>query len=388
MKKVGNLMENKENYKIKKLLNWIKEYFSWFIAILSLIFSIIGLLNKEGLGNTIVYLVVCINSIVLIGIGIYIVVYYFYHQSKRKEDQKTIIMLENSNENLKKEISNVNKAYRAYTSDTNYIVSTLRVFLFKLYKLTDESFNEIDRIKKEETDMNEHGYTIEEIEEKITTLGKEKNRKICSSLYDDYKRFLSNVLTKTQNSIESYLKSVGSDLEVSITVKQLIEPSGHEADVFDKPYVYTAFRDSKTWMKRIRNEVAQILYTINKNSDFIHCVSQGLYIFNNKTQDSKDYHNENNEFYKYYNSGGTVLIRSNGNENQKEIIYGFLACDVLNTDSSREVIDYNVATILSFSADILASYFDNIGYNWYFLEVSPEYSTFWNMLYEEYLVAI
>ena len=66
--------------------------------------------------------------------------------------------------------------------------------------------------------------------------------------------------------------------------------------------------------------------------------------------------------------------------NQKEIIYGFLACDVLNTDSSREVIDYNVATILSFSADILASYFDNIGYNWYFLEVSPEYSTFWNIV--------
>lgn len=54
-------------------------------------------------------------------------------------------------------------------------------------------------------------------------MAKEKDDKISKALYDDYKRFLSNILNKTQNNIENYTKTKGYDFELSIAIKQFIK---------------------------------------------------------------------------------------------------------------------------------------------------------------------
>ena len=367
----------------------IKDYFSWIIAILGLIFSIIGLVKGDSMEATVVYIIVIINSIVLIGLGVYLIVSYLYNRGNIEKKDHEIRELLKANESEKANANLLYKAYISYTENTVYLVTSLHDFLHRLYSLTDKCFDEVESIEREEIEMREHEYTDDEIETKIIALGKEKNRNICANLYDDYKRFLSNVLTKTQNKIESYLRSMGYDLEVSLTLKMLVNPMQKEKICSEEANVYTAFRDSRTWNKRIRKEVAEKLFTIEKNSDFIHCVVHGAYIFNNKSEKDKDYYNENTEFYKYYNCGITTLISSESKNSDDNIIYGFLACDLLNDKYlGQDIMDNNIAMILRDTGCLLSIYFDNIGYNWMFLEASPEYESFWEMVYHEYLVAI
>lgn len=371
------------------VLKKIKECFSWFIAILSFIFGIIGLVKGDSIEAIVVYIIVIINSIVLIGLGIYLIISYLYNRGKIEEKDHEILQLTKEKEAEKENAALIDRAYISHTENTVYLVTSLHDFLQRLYSLTDRCFAEIANIQREEKEMRAHSYTAEEIEEKITKLGKEKNRNICANLYDDYKRFLSNILTKTQNKIESYLRSRGYDLEVSLTLKMLVNPIQKEKLCSEKANVYTAFRDSRTWNKRIRREVAQKLFVIEKNTDFIHCIVHGTYIFNNKSDKDKDYYNENTEFYKYYNCGITVLINSGNKENEDNIIYGFLTCDVLNDKyPEKEIMDNNIAMILRNTECLLSIYFDNIGYNWYLLEAAPEFESFWEMVYKEYLVAI
>lgn len=374
---------------LKRNLNTIKNYFSWFIAILGLIFSIIGLVQGDSMEATVVYIIVIINSIVLIGLGVYLVVSYFYNQARSEEQENKILSLSKEKDSEKEKSDLIYKAYVVHTEDGLYLTTSLRDFLQRLYSLTEKCFVEIENIKSEEKQMREHMYSDDEIEEKIIALGKEKNRNICANLYDSYKRFLSNILTKTQSQIESYLRSRGYDLEVSLTLKMLIDPVQKQDLCENVPNVYTAFRDSRTWNKRIRKEVAEKLFTIEKNTDFIHCITHGTYIFNNKSGDNRDYFNENTEFYKFYNSGITALISSENKNNENDIIYGFLACDILNDKyPGKEIMDNNIAMMLRNTSCLLSIYFDNIEYNWPLLEAAPEFSSFWKMVYNEYLEAI
>ena len=367
----------------------IKDYFSWIIAILSLVFSIIGLVKGDSMEATVVYIIVIINSLVLIGLGVYLIVSYLYNRGNIDKKDHEIQELLKANESEKENANLLDKAYISHTENTVYLVTALHDFLHRLYVLTDKCFKEIDSIEREENEMRNHGYTEDEIEKKIIALGKEKNRNICANLYDDYKRFLSNVLTKTQSKIESYLRSRGYDFEVSLTIKMLINPMLKEHICSEESNVYTAFRDSRTWNKRIRREVAQKLFAIEKNSDFIHCIVHGSYIFNNKSDKDKDYYNENTEFYKYYNCGITTLISSESKNSEDNVIYGFLACDLLNNKyPGKDIMDNNIAMLLRDTGCLLSIYFDNIGYNWTYLEASPEFDSFWKMVYNEYLVAI
>lgn len=373
----------------KKVINWVEKYLSWIIAVGGLGLSAYGLLGGNQFTNIVVYLMIVLDTLILLGLGIYIGVSCLRNnkmneESKRKEEQQ-----KREIESLEVEIEKQKKAFLILESNDNYIIRTLHKFLERLYGLTDEVFDEIENIKNEENEMKNHNYTDEEIENKIVALTKEKNEKFSAVMYDDYKRFLSNILSKTQESIEIYLQTKGYEFEVSVTIKQFIKPcdlNGNK-DYITKPYVYTAFRDSRTWGRKIRNEVAEKLYIVEKNSDFIHCMSQGYFIFNNKSISSRDYCNENTEFDKHYNCGVTTLIASP--KGKKKIGYGFLACDVLNKKHlNEEIMDSTVAQILDTTSDVIVTYFDNIDFNWFLCQVSEEFASFWEMVYKNYLVEI
>lgn len=274
--------------------------------------------------------------------------------------------------------------------NNKYTVSTLQIFLNRLYTLTDDYIDGTEAIKNTEEDMKEHGYSQKEINEKTVEMSKNMDVQTAKKLYDDYKRFLSNILIKTQENIENYLRTKGYDLEVAVTLKQFIEPVllSEQNKYILKPYVYTAFRDSKTWSKGARNEVMGKKYTINKNSDFIHSLSNGYYVFNNKTKESAgDYINENKEFYKYYNCGVTMRVVSpSDKENADCLVYGFLACDVLNDKyENKQIMDTEVVNLLENAACIISIYFDNIDFNWVFCQISDEYKSFWKMVDTRYV---
>ncbi len=383
-------MNQSQSEKSKTGMKFIKESLSWIIAIGGLITSIIGLTKGSAFTAGVVYVIIIIDSIILIALGIYATISFYKNRSEIEEKENELLNEKYNLEQLSSKYSEQTKAYLSLGTNCNYVIKTLHRFLNRLYDLTYQSLDGTDAINDEEKDMAAHGYEKCEIEKKTIIMAKEKDDKISSQLFDDYKRFLSNILNKTQDNIEKYLRVKGYDLEVSVTVKQLIEPSlqSSEKDFISIPYVYTAFRDSRTWTKKVRKEVAQKKYTIDKNSDFIHCLSQGFYIFNNKTNESRDYCNENTEFDKYYNCGATTLICS-VKENSEKYIYGFLACDVLNTSGDNdEIIDNVIAGFLEFTAYAIAVYFDNIDFNWEFCQISDKYDTFWNMVSNKYLFAI
>ena len=248
----------------KKILSWIKEYLSWVIAAGGLGVSVYGLLGGNQFTNKVVYFIIILDTMILLGLGIYIGVSFFTNGKMNEESKNRELQQKNIIERLEQELEKQKKSFLILESNDNYIMRTLHKFLERLYSLTDKVFDEIDNIKNEEKEMKAHSYTDEEIERKIVALTREKNKKFSSVMYDDYKRFLSNILSKTQETIETYLQTKGYEFEVSVTIKQFLNP----CDLNDKktyitePYVYTAFRDSRTWGRKIRNEVAERLYTV------------------------------------------------------------------------------------------------------------------------------
>lgn len=373
--------------KSTKILKWIKEYLSWVVAVVGLILSAIGMAKESVFATSVVYLIIIMNSLILIALGAYAVLLHLVNKAKIEQKDNQIEKEKHNVEKLEIQCNEHRKTQRYTNSNWNSVLGTLQVFINRLYNLTVESLDGTDAIKQEEHDMLIHGYKMPEVQEKTVKMAKEKDAKIAKDLYDDYKRFLRDVLSKTQDNVERYLKLNGYDLEVSVTIKQLIEPDllSNQNEYTSKACVYTAFRDSKTWTKRIRKEVAQKLYTINKNADFVHCLSKEYYIFNNKKRNSLDYSNENAEFDKYYNCGATTLICSpKGNLDRK--LYGFLACDVLNlTYQGDEIIDEEVATILGTAAFAIGIYFDNIDYSWIFCQIADTYDSFWEMIFNCYV---
>ena len=362
-------------------LKLIEKYLSWVIAIGGLICSIVGLFNTDAFSSRVVYLIVIIDTLILIGIGCYIAISYYINLSKKGEYERDIECYARRVDALKEKLQINKKTIETININSEYIISSLCNFLNRFFSMTDKALDEIESIKTEEKEMREHNYTNSEINKKIALLTKEKNDYIWHSVIDDYNRFLGNITVKAKETIEAYLSSKGIKTNVALAIKLLITPTEMRQinKVQNQPIVYTAFRDSKTWREKKRNEIAKNKYTINKNSDFIHCLNRDYFIFNNKNSDSEDYTNENKNFDDYYNCGVTSLISSNKHDDR--IVYGFLACDVLNENSELEdIMDMNVANILKGISHVIATYFDNIDNNWVFFEFSDEYVSFWEHL--------
>lgn len=370
-----------------KYSNKIPSFISWIINIASLIVGVYGVATGSKFATNIIYLMIIINSLILISLGFYMANIHFQKLNLIKENERNQLQYEAMNNELRMKIENQENAFFTLEANDNYMIATLNKFLNDLFNLTEVSSESIDSIQNEEIDMRAHGYNDDEIERKIVLLAKQKNDRISEKIYDDYKRFLRNILDKVQENIESYLRAKGYCFKVSVTIKLLVEPKGQdEKGYIDEKNVYTAFRDNRTWSQKERNEVEHKLYVIRANSDFVQCLSRGHYIFNNKSRDSHDYDNENKDFDKHYNSGVTTLLYSKKQHEDKKI-YGFLACDILNTIyKNDEIMDVRVAQMLDTAAYTIAVYFDNAEYNWYLCQGSTEYSTFWQMVYNRHLL--
>lgn len=213
----------------------------------------------------------------------------------------------------------------------------------------------------------------EEVSRYLEKVISEEREAIKTELIELYNRFIINLINLTRDSIEEYLSTKGCNVPVSIALKQLEEPTNYNKIDDKENKIYTAFRDSKTYRSKTRNETWQKSFCIRKNSDFLSSIEKDYYIFNyvNKTFfENGLYLNENNNFYEYYNSGVTCTIYSC--IEKERILYGFLACDSLLDDKMQKkggqnIYDYNVANMMMAAAHIIAIFLKE------FLSVWDEY---------------
>ena len=173
-------------------------------------------------------------------------------------------------------------------------------------------------IDRERTNGNVTEYSVE--------AKKDIKNNLKSSLITHYNRFMIRTIDSLRNSIEEYLLTKGCKCSVSIAVKQLEKSINYAGidSLKSKSNVYTAFRDSRTYSSKKRNETWEKRFSISKNSDFVNSIEKDFYIFNfmDKTfMDNQLYLNENQNFYETYNSGVTCTIHSC--VKKERMLYGF-----------------------------------------------------------------
>jgi hypothetical protein len=366
--------------KVQKILNFVKDYISWIIAIGSLILGIIGLRKDASFSNTVVYLIIIIDTFILLGLGALFIVSYYYNISNSEKYEININELLQEKKELYNTIDNLKKSYNVINVDYDYIIGTLNKFLNKLSLFKDNYINKQNSLSEEKKSMIEHDYKPHEIDEKITQLTKDNIKNISNSIIEDYNHFMGIVTKRCKNIVENYLESKGYILEVSITVKLLLNPEllGDLHNYCTVPYVYTSFRDFKSI--NIRNKIADFLFTIMNNTDFNTCVNRKSFIFNNKSKNSTDYLNEESDFYNFYDSGSTACVASKVEMLNDQRLYGFITCDVLNDKYGNvEIIDNNVSTILSCLGKIISTYFEYLDLTWCSCNLSEK--NFWTTLY-------
>lgn len=231
---------------------------------------------------------------------------------------------------------------------------------------------------------------LDEVEKYLQQVDEDHVSSLRDELIELYNRFVINMIDLLRDSIEEYLSTKGCKSSVSIALKQLDEPERYSKIDDRKDNIYTAFRDSRTYRSKTRNETWGKTFCIRKNSDFVFSIEKDYYIFNyvDKTYiDNGLYLNENSNFYENYNSGVTCTIYSC--VEKERILYGFLACDSLFDDKTsracgKNIYDYNDANMLMATAHVIVLYFSKLLYIWDKYYVQYGYDKDENLaLYEE-----
>ena len=355
---------------MSKILSAIKIFFTWFIAISSLVLSILALCGATEFNNTIVYIIVVINSVVLVLLGVAILAQFIITDSGSLAIANMKLLMKQQ----KSTIKNLSDNY-------SFLTGVLCDFSHRLTEINDNYLNQLYTLNQDEKEMLNNGYPKDELEKLLAKRKLEYDIEYGKKMIEQYDRFLSHITFRTQEMIESYLKSKDVDLEVSIAIKQFKNAIPYNnTSVFNSPFAYTSYRDSRTWKEGSRNEIGNYLYTISRNTDFMKCFQTGICIFNNKTTDDLDFDKESKYFLDFYNSGVTALISMKLKEGYD--CYGFITCDLNNTKYKFQVIDDSVSKILSNAATIVAYYFENMSYNWRYYEIDYEGDNFWEYLYK------
>lgn len=235
----------------------------------------------------------------------------------------------------------------------NYIITTFGKFSNRLLRINlkkQEAYADCEKL----IDLG-IGRDSAQIKERL----KSADNAFVESMISEHRHFLGNITSKLKSILDYSLASKGCQLEVSIAIKQLnriIDPESSDSNA----KVITVFRDYKTYSQGKR-EVAQTEYTISGNTDFHYCVTNPYFLKNNISPDDKTYANENPACFSNYNCTIVVPIKCSYSEANQ--MFGYLACDTLNEDFSKtDIMDTEMAEIMIATANIIALYFEDIGF--------------------------
>ncbi|MBQ4105292.1 MAG: hypothetical protein IJC86_02765 [Clostridia bacterium] len=348
-----------------KHLGKITKIISWLINIAGLVLAILSFINSEAdLGWFVVLSIVILNSIFLIVVSIYETLIY----KKGAAIEKKLSHEKNT------EISNLELALKINEDLTEklryyykYIISTLNKFTTQLCAVNSKLAKSRKSIEDLLDEYESKGEKIDEkVERFVIELKQTSEQDYKRSMMKEYNHFLSNITNKLKFILDASLKSKNCILETSISIKQFNRIVTDPTNISDVT-VITTFRDSQAYSQGKR-EIGVTTYCINKNTDFIYCLSHPYFIKNNIKASDRSYDNENLSFLKSYNC--TIVVPIKYAYPDCNHIYGYLTCDILNDDFTKDnLLDEKMAEIMEATANIIGTYFDNMDYQWeYILE--------------------
>lgn len=344
----------------EKYLGKISTVLSWIFNVVGLVLAILSFIkNDTDLGWGIVLSVVVFNSVFLIIVSIYETLLYkkgsslendIIHEKNKSIEQLSLQLKLSENQSDK---------LRYYYK---YIIATLNKFSTQLldvnYRL-QKSHTDIEQMVEEYNGSNSQ--VNETFENFIKNLKNTAYMDYEHSMLKEFNHFLSNITNKLKFILDISLKEKGCLLETSISVKQFSRIV-YEPDQISDIGVITTFRDSQTYSLGKR-EIGEEIYSINKNTDFLYCLSHPYFLKNNIQEDDKTYDNEHKVFLEYYNCAIVVPIKCEYPDSVH--IYGYLTCDILNDDfSQKNLLDDKMAEIMEATANIMGLYFDDMDYQW------------------------
>ena len=365
----------KENY-LGMILNWT----SFGVSILGIIITVISLTSSSDAGWRVALLTIILNNVWLIAAIIYesYVTYKVKEVSnnanKDKDDYENKIRIEKEARVVAEEkIKSCKKSNSEYTAKLLYyfefICETLNKYSTRLLEVNYKYSEDDSNVETFDNLLPNDILSSSNVGNHLTNLKIINRNTYENSMKREFNHFLKDITEQLRIILEFHLLEKGISLPVSIAVKQYNKIVNYPDDLVGVS-VITTFRDHQTYSQGER-EIGTKEYSINNNSDFVHCLNKPWFIKNNMTDDDTNYSNENRDYLKYYNC--TIVVPIKYEYSDKCHIFGYLACDALNQDLSiTDVFDNKAAQIMQITANIIAAYFDSMDYQWEY-ELSKDF---------------
>ena len=358
-----------------KYLSKISTILSWIFNVTGLVLAILSFIkNDADLGWGVVLSLIIFNSIFLIIISIYETLLFkrgvTLEKDIIKEKDEAIEQL-----GLKLKLSNNQSDKLRYYY--KYIIASLNKFSTQLlgvnYKLQESNKN---IVQMEEEYNSNSNHTNDKFKSIIDNLKNTAYTDYEQSMLKEFNHFLSNITNKLKLMLDISLKEKDCILETSISVKQFSRIVYDPDDITDIEII-TTFRDSQTYSLGKR-EIGKKIYSINKNTDFLYCLTHPFFLKNNIQEDDRTYDNEHKGFLEYYNCAIVVPIKCEYPHSTH--IYGYLTCDILNDDfSQQDLLDDKMAEIMEATANIMGIYFDDMNFQFKHVLDYDFLGTFFNL---------
>lgn len=386
MGKISDLVG--EQSKLSEYAVTIDKILSWIVAIAGLILAVWTSVAGDQINFPWILGIIAVDSIMLVLLGVLSAVLFAKQRASFRDKQvevevklKNEIKLREDNEvKSKNDLTEKDKAIetginkysdfisggatltRAAIESTNGIAEVANRHFERIRRLEpilDEA--EIDRLNQTDN-SKEDGIYAYFLDEYLRSL-----EQMSEDFFQEHDILLKQLLDTGSKLIEDYLSCRGMPLRVSMCVKLFVDPnfSNELLSQISRRNIYTAFRDTETFDQERRRENPPQRFSVKGNSDFEHCLAtDSVYTFNNAVLGGT-VRNESNHFCRLYNCGATAEIVSKVKGSREPgIIYGFIACDVLNQDGSLEPIDDHVGDILIMLRNLLALFYDQIDAVW------------------------
>lgn len=366
---------------IRKWYKTIGTTLSLIFNSFGLILSIVGIITNgnKDVSTTIVFFVLLAAEIFLILSIIYSIFSVFNDKSKLikvNEKINEIERLTNANRIIFENNKSIVTTFKDCTDTLSLRIKSYLGNNMRLNELNGQLCSDEKKKEYEELDDNAKNKIFDHV--KI-----ERTKEFFSfrdTLIDDYNRFLGNITIILRRSLEEYISTKNCSSNISVTVKQLNEPTFYNQIDKKKVRVFTAFRDNRTYNSKKRIETWQKSFSIDKNSDFAMSIEKEYYIFNFIEKQHLEqglYQNETVSFYENYNSGVTCTIHSCVEGERK--LFGYLACDSLfdlnvKKKYGRNIFDWNCANLMMYTAHIIAMYLEKYLTIWdsYCVDFNPD----------------
>jgi len=346
-----------------KYLGKISKFFSWIFNIAGLVLAIVSFVKNDfDLGWIVVLSIVILNSVFLMVVAIYETLLY----------KKGAAIEEKITEEKDNEISKLSDALNR----SNGLVNKLRYYYKYVFSTLNKFTTQLCEVNSKYTSMKK---TVEKmidkydpsdkandslVEEFAKNLNERYEKDYRQSMLKEFNQFLSNITNELKLILDTCLREKDVSLETSISVKQFSRIVVDPQEVNDVS-VITTFRDKQTYLQGKR-EIGSVQYTISKNTDFVYCLAHPYFLKNNIKQDDRTYDNEHEGFLEFYNC--TIVVPIMYEYPDYTHIYGYLTCDVLNEDLSKDdVLDDKMAEIMEATANIIGTYFDSMDFQWEYI---------------------